>query len=246
VTAASGTERGFENGRRAAGHGDSATLDSPPAGTPAGNDRTAAASGRKAGRSRPAARGGRRRQILEALARELEARPGDHITTAALARAVGVSEAALYRHFPSKARMFEELIAFAEDTVFGFLHRLVTEQPRVADRCEQTILALLSFSERNPGITRILIGDALTGENERLRDRAVRFFERLETELRQWLRTVVLTGSPRLRMGASAAASLLLAYAVGRMTEFVRSGFRSVPTAHWPEIWPALGAALFE
>jgi TetR/AcrR family transcriptional regulator len=193
-----------------------------------------------------APKGDRRRQILEALARELEAHPGDHITTAALAKAVGVSEAALYRHFPSKARMIEELIAFAEEAVFGYIHRAAAEQPQAPDRCEQMVFALLSFSERNPGITRILIGDALTGENERLRDRGAQFFERLETELRQWLRAVVLTESPRLRVAVPAAASLLMAFATGRMAEFVRSGFRSAPTAYWPEIWPALSAALFE
>jgi len=248
VIISAGTKQDIDGGLEEAGrrNGANTISISPDAQQTPGGNRTEEGSRKRVGKAHGGRGGGRRREILEALARELEARPGDHVTTAALARAVGVSEAALYRHFPSKARMFEELIAFAEETIFGFIHRMVTEQPRVIDRCEQMILALLSFSERNPGITRILIGDALTGENERLRDRAAQFFDRLEAELRQWLRTVVLTGAPRLRVGTPVAASLLMGYAAGKMAEFVRSGFRSSPTAYWPEIWPALTAALFE
>lgn len=188
----------------------------------------------------------RRQQILEVLAQELETHPGSRITTAGLARALGVSEAALYRHFPSKARMFEGLIGFAEDTVFGLINRILEDHRPAVDRCEQMLLLLLRFTERNPGIARILAGDALVGENERLRERVAQFFERVETQFRQVLRQAVLTESRRLTISANAAASLLLAQADGRMTEFVRSGFKTTPTAHWEELWKCLSAAMFE
>jgi TetR/AcrR family transcriptional regulator len=198
------------------------------------------------GATRVSSNSSRRQQILEVLARELETHPGSRITTAGLASALGVSEAALYRHFPSKARMFEGLIGFAEDSIFGLIHRILDEHPQAIDRCEQMLLLLLGFAERNPGIARILAGDALVGENERLRERVVQFFERVETQIRQVLREAVLAGSPRLAISVNAAASLLLGVADGRMTEFVRSGFKSTPTAHWREVWPALSAAMFE
>jgi AcrR family transcriptional regulator len=113
----------------------------------------------------------RRQQILEALARELEQAPGQRITTAALARSVGVSEAALYRHFPSKARMFEGLLEFAEEAVFGRVARILEEAGDAPRRCGQILGLVLAFAERNPGITRILLGDALVGETPRLRAR---------------------------------------------------------------------------
>ena len=187
----------------------------------------------------------RRQQILEMLARELETNPGSRITTAGLARALGVSEAALYRHFPSKARMFEGLMSFAEETVFGLITRIMEDQPRAVDRCDHMLRLLLGFVARNPGIARILAGDALVGENERLRERVSQFFERLETQFRQVLREAVLTGSPRLAISANAAASLMLGLAEGRMSQFVRSGFSSDPLAQWEELWPALQSAVF-
>ncbi|MGQ0657235.1 MAG: nucleoid occlusion factor SlmA [Chromatiales bacterium] len=187
----------------------------------------------------------RRQQILEVLARELETHPGSRITTAGLARAMGVSEAALYRHFPSKARMFEGLISFAEDAVFGLFQRIMEEHPDAASRCEQMLLLMLRFGERNPGISRILAGDALMGENERLRERVTQFFDRVETQFRQVLREAVLAEGPRLKLPVNAAAGLLTGFADGRMTQFLRSGFRATPTAHWQEIWPALAAAVF-
>ena len=196
--------------------------------------------------TRASPQSGRRQQILEVLARELESHPGNRITTAGLARAVGVSEAALYRHFPSKARMFEGLIGFAEESVFGLVNRIVAEQPLAIRRCEMILHVLLNFSERNPGITRILVGDALIGENERLRQRVSQFFERIETQLRQILREAVVAETPRLRISVQAAASLLMSIADGRMSQFVRSGFRNLPTAHWQELWPVVAASVFE
>ena len=130
----------------------------------------------------------RRQQILEALAHMLEASPGERITTAKLAKEVGVSEAALYRHFPSKSKMFEGLIEFIEDTLFSRISMIVKEEQQAIVRCEKILSLLLAFTERNPGITRILTGDALAGETERLRTRVAQLFDRFETQLKQVLR----------------------------------------------------------
>ncbi|PKM43655.1 MAG: nucleoid occlusion factor SlmA [Gammaproteobacteria bacterium HGW-Gammaproteobacteria-1] len=187
----------------------------------------------------------RRQQILEALAHELETSPGERITTASLARAVGVSEAALYRHFPSKAKMFEGLIEFLEDTVFGLVNRILAEEKDVVTRCEKIMGVLLGFSARNPGITRILVGDALVGETERLRVRVGQFYDRIETQFKQVLREGELAG--RLPSGAPAAAmaGLLVAAAHGRMAQFVRSGFKRSPLELWEQQWPLLARGLF-
>ena len=119
----------------------------------------------------------RKDQILQALAHMLEAEPGGRITTAGLAREVGVSEAALYRHFPSKAKMFEGLINFVDETVFSRINRILQDTPDALAQTEQILTLLLTFTERNPGITRLLTGDALAGENERLRQRIEQFFD---------------------------------------------------------------------
>src|SRR5690606_23277804 len=134
----------------------------------------------------------RRQQILESLARMLEASPGARITTAALAREVGVSEAALYRHFPSKSKMFEGLIEFIEETIFSRIKLILSEESSALQRIEKILYLLLTFTERNPGITRLLTGDALTGETERLRNRIAQLFERLETQFKQILREAEL------------------------------------------------------
>lgn len=194
---------------------------------------------------RVSANSSRRQQILEVLARELETHPGTRITTAALARAMGVSEAALYRHFPSKARMFEGLISFAEDAVFGLVKQILDERKDAPGRCEHMLLLMLRFGERNPGISRILAGDALMGENERLRERVAQLFDRVETQFRQVLREAVLAEGPRLKLTAHAAAALLTGFADGRITQFVRSGFKAAPTTHFEEIWPVLAETLF-
>jgi TetR/AcrR family transcriptional regulator len=192
-----------------------------------------------------AARPNRRQQILEVFAQELESNPGSRITTAALARAVGVSEAALYRHFASKAKMFEALIDFAEESVFGLINRILVQDQDVLIRCEKIIQLLLGFSERNPGITRILLGDALVGENERLRIRVVQFFERLETQFRQILREANLEQGPRAAGSIEATASHMLAFVEGRMCQFVRSTFTKMPTDHWEDCWQGLKTGLF-
>ena len=160
----------------------------------------------------------RRQQILEVLAQELESNPGSRITTASLARAVGVSEAALYRHFASKAKMFEALIDFAEETVFGLMNRILAQDRDILLRCEKMLQLLLGFSERNPGITRVLLGDVLVGENDRLQARVAQFFERLETQFRQVLREANLeTGAPRTAGSIEATANQLVAFAEGKM-----------------------------
>jgi TetR/AcrR family transcriptional regulator len=179
----------------------------------------------------------RRQQILEALAHELEMNPGERITTAGLARAVGVSEAALYRHFPSKAKMFEGLIEFIEDSIFSLINRILKEEESSLKRCENILSLLLKFSERNPGLTRLLSGDVLTGETERLRTRVSQFYERLETQLKQVLREGEMNKELVLTIPVQAQANLLLAIVEGRIIQFVRSSFKRSPIEHWNNQW---------
>lgn len=186
----------------------------------------------------------RAQQILEALAQQLETNPGKRITTAALAKEVGVSEAALYRHFPSKARMFEALIEFIEDSVFGLINRILEEHSTANARCEHLLTMLLSFSARNPGLTRILVGDALTGEHDRLRVRITQFYDRLETQLKQILREAESKNELPVGHPSTAIANLLLATAEGRMNQFVRSGFQLSPLERWDQQWQLLSINL--
>ncbi|NIR29145.1 MAG: nucleoid occlusion factor SlmA [Gammaproteobacteria bacterium] len=192
-----------------------------------------------------AQRSSRRQQILEALASELESNPGTRITTAHLAHVVGVSEAALYRHFPSKAKMFEGLIEFAEDTVFQRVNRILAEEKSAPRRCEQIVALLLGFAERNPGITRVLLGDPLVGESERLRSRAAQFFGRLETQLKQIFRETEPLGATRKGTPSGAAANLLMAVVEGRMAQFSRSDFQRSPVEGWATQWSLLETSLF-
>ncbi|MDP6375110.1 MAG: nucleoid occlusion factor SlmA [Pseudomonadales bacterium] len=186
----------------------------------------------------------RRQEILEAFVYMLETQPGERITTARLAREVGVSEAALYRHFPSKAKMIEALIAFAEESLFPRVNLILSESAAPRDRCRQILRVLLTFAERNPGFARLLTGDALLGENDHLRGRIRQLFDRLETQLRQVLREDPdRVASARLTAGV--AANLLAAYAEGRITQFVRSEFRTAPTAAFDDQWGALEIAVF-
>jgi TetR/AcrR family transcriptional regulator len=187
----------------------------------------------------------RRQQILEALAQMLEANPGDRITTAGLARQVGVSEAALYRHFPSKTKMFEGLIEFIEETLFTRVNIIISEEPTAARRCEKMLSLLLAFADRNPGITRLLTGDALAGETDRLHQRVAQLFDRFETQLRQVIREAEVREGLRPVLPLPAAANLLLACAEGRISQYVRSGFRRSPTSDWPEQWRFLMQGFF-
>ena len=187
----------------------------------------------------------RRQQILEALAQMLEANPGNRITTAGLARQVGVSEAALYRHFPSKSKMFEGLIEFIEETLFSRVNIILSEEPGAAQRCEKMLMLLLAFTERNPGITRILTGDALAGETERLHRRVAQLFDRFETQLKQVIREAEMREGLRPVIPLAAAANLLMAAAEGRISQYVRSGFKQPPTVDWAQQWQLLMAGFF-
>lgn len=187
----------------------------------------------------------RRDQILQALAHMLEHSPGKTITTARLAKEVGVSEAALYRHFPSKAKMFEGLIEFIEDTLFSRVHRILHEEENAIPRCESVLTLLLAFAERNPGMCRILIGDALAGEVERLRSRVAQVFDRLETQLKQIIREAELKEGLRPTVTTTQAANLLLSVAEGRINQFVRSEFKRKPTDDWAQQWRIIADAVF-
>jgi len=185
----------------------------------------------------------RRQQILEALARQLEESPGERITTAGLAKAVGVSEAALYRHFPSKAKMFEGLIEFIEDSIFGLINRILSEEKSSRVRCEQILKLLLTFSQKNAGMTRLLTGEALTGETERLRLRIAKFFERFETQLKQVLREGEMNAEFKLDISVQALANMMLSLAEGRINQYVRSCFKQSPLENWPEHWRVITLA---
>jgi len=182
----------------------------------------------------------RKEQILQSLARMLETCPNDRITTAALAREVGVSEAALYRHFPSKARMFEGLIKFIEDTLFSRFNRILADENDAEKRCEQVLFLILTFAEKNPGITRIMAGDALAGETERLRTRVAQIYDRIEAQLKQILREAQIREGLKPSVSAVALANLLLAWCEGRMNEYVRSGFQRSPLENWDTQWDYL------
>ncbi len=186
----------------------------------------------------------RKQLILEALASELQKKPGERITTAALAKSVGVSEAALYRHFASKAKMFEGLIEFAEETVFARINQILSDEKETSARCAKVLYLLLGFADRNPGITRILLGDALIGETERLHSRVEQFFARLETQFKQILREASMREGVSVQSPEQCAA-LLLALVEGRMHQFLRTRFRVSPLAGWESQWALLEATLF-
>ena len=179
-------------------------------------------------------------QILQALAQMLETTPGQRITTAKLAAEVGVSEAALYRHFPSKARMFEGLIEFIEDTLLSRINLILENEKESQTRVYNILLLLLTFAEKNPGITRILTGDALQGEQERLRERVQSFFEKLETQLKQVLRERKLREGKNFQSDELTLANFLLAYVEGKMNQFVRSDFKTKPSVQFEKQWPEL------
>lgn len=188
-------------------------------------------------------RGERRQIILETLAQMLEKNQGEHITTAELARAVGVSEAALYRHFPSKARMFEGLIEFIEETLFTRINRILSEESRAEARIHNILFLLLGFADKNPGMARLLYGDALVGETERLRRRVAQIYERIETQMKQILREAEL--NENLRLPVNDVVVLLLAVVEGSITRFVRSEFKSSPVAGWERQWDLLRKSIF-
>jgi TetR/AcrR family transcriptional regulator len=185
----------------------------------------------------------RKQQILECLALMLQSNQGQRITTAKLAAEVGVSEAALYRHFPSKARMFEGLIEFIEESVFSRINLILSDHKETLVRCHHILHVLLIFSERNPGMCRILSGDALMGEHERLRARVHLFFEKLESQFKQVLRERKLREGKSFTIGEQALANLLVAYAEGKINQYVRSNFTKKPSDDFNEQWQFLMAS---
>jgi TetR/AcrR family transcriptional regulator len=184
-------------------------------------------------------RGERKLQILQVLAEMLQQPKGEKITTAALAARIDVSEAALYRHFASKAQMFEGLIEFIENSIFGVANKITAEEDNGLKQLHAMVSMLLGFAEKNPGMTRVLIGDALVNENERLQARINQLHDRLEATLKQCLRVASTQSSDgsavndaMIEKGADPGprANLILCYVIGRWHQFAKSGFKKKPT----------------
>jgi TetR/AcrR family transcriptional regulator len=175
--------------------------------------------------------GERRVQILQALATMLEQPGAERITTAALAARLDVSEAALYRHFASKAQMFEGLIEFIEQSVFTLINQITEREPAGGAQAGRIVAMLVQFAEKNPGMTRVMVGDALVYENERLQQRMNQFFDKVESSLKQCLRGDAEAGATPT-VEAQVRASMLTAFIVGRLQRFARSGFKRTPSEH--------------
>ncbi|OOZ43096.1 nucleoid occlusion factor SlmA [Solemya elarraichensis gill symbiont] len=187
----------------------------------------------------------RKQAILESLAHELAAQSGNRITTASLAASAGVSEAALYRHFASKAKIFEALIEFAEESVFSRINKVLSESQETVARCYGICYLLLAFADRNPGITRLLLGDALTGENERLHKRVEQFFNRLETQLRQVLREAGMRNERESVVEPEVAARFIVDWSEGRLHHYRRSIFTTSPMDGLEQSWALVVKAVF-
>lgn len=175
--------------------------------------------------------GERKLQILQTLATMLEQPKGEKITTAALAARVEVSEAALYRHFASKAQMFEGLIEFIETTVFGLINKIAEQQENGLSQAQAIIVMLLNFAERNPGMTRVMIGDALVNEDERLQLRMNQFVDRIELAIKQALRVAVTQGQAN-EAEVAARANLIAGAVLGHWQRYAKTGFKQNPSAH--------------
>ena len=187
---------------------------------------------RDAGRRTMAAKPGERRlQILQTLATMLENPRGEKVTTAALAAKLDVSEAALYRHFASKAQMYEGLIEFVETTIFSLVNKIQSAEPDGVAQAEQIVSMLLGFAEKNPGMTRVLIGDALVNEDERLQARMNQLYDKLEAALRQSLRIAQMANA--WHGDAYADAAVLFAFVIGRWQLFAKTGFKRLPQDGW-------------
>ncbi|MGB5108418.1 MAG: nucleoid occlusion factor SlmA [Formosimonas sp.] len=188
------------------------------------------------------AKGERRIQILQTLAHMLENPAGDKITTAALARALDVSEAALYRHFASKAQMFEGLIEFIESSLFGLLNQISQSDAPALEQLKKMLHVQLAFAHKNPGMVRVLIGDALTNEHDRLQTRVTQLIERLTATMKQTLRNAALE-SPAWQPAADVGvySELLNAWLIGRWHGYVRSGFSRSPLDGFDDAWQIFG-----
>ena len=185
--------------------------------------------------------GERRRAILHTLAEMLEQPKGEKITTALLASKLDVSEAALYRHFASKAQMFEGLIGFIEETVFSLVNKIQTDETMKDDgmkQIESIVAMLLNFAQKNIGMTRVLIGDALVNEDERLQARMNQLHDRLEASMRQSARLAATSGALHSTLDPNAFANALMAFIVGRWHQFAKSGFKRTPNEMWAAQWP--------
>lgn len=186
--------------------------------------------------------GERKLQILHTLAEMLQHPKGEKVTTAALAARLDVSEAALYRHFASKAQMFEGLIEFIESSLFSVINTIQAEQQSGIKQVELIMSLLLGFAQKNRGLTRVLIGDSLVNEDDRLQLRINQLIDRCEASLKQALR-IAVAGNELLSDDIGSAANMLTCYVVGRWNQFAKSGFTRDPMAHWAVQWPMLCAA---
>ena len=184
--------------------------------------------------------GERRLHILQTLASMLETPKGEKITTAALAAKLDCSEAALYRHFASKAQMYDGLIEFVEQSLFTVINQISSEETEGLRQVEQIVALLLRFAQKNRGMTRVLIGDALVNENERLQTRINALLDKIEAALKQSLRIAATQEKLKPDADFGALANLLRCYAVGRWEQYARSGFTREPLMQWPQQWPML------
>ena len=178
--------------------------------------------------------GERKLQILQTVAQMLEQPKGEKITTAALAARLELSEAALYRHFASKAQMFEGLIEFIEQSVFGLINKITQEEKSGLRQADAIISMLLGFAQKNRGMSRVLIGDALVNEDERLQQRINQLLDRIEATLKQSLRMAATQGEMGAAVDVGARSNLLVCYVIGRWQQFSKSGFARDPLAQWP------------
>lgn len=181
--------------------------------------------------------------ILQTLAGMLEDPKAEKITTAALAARLDCSEAALYRHFASKAQMYEGLIEFIESSLFGVINQIAAEQVQGLQQVEHILAMLLNFAQRNRGMTKVLTGDALVNENERLQLRINQLHDKIEAALKQALRVAATQQQLDATADFGGLANVLLCYIIGRWQQFAKSGFTREPMAHWAQQWPMLYVA---
>src|ERR1017187_4207253 len=186
--------------------------------------------------------GERRLQILQTLATMLESPRGEKIPTAARAARLDVSEAALYRHFASKAQMFEGLIEFIESSLFSVINQIAAEEDSGLRQVELSMAALLRFAQKNRGLTRVLVGDALVHENPRLQARINQLLARLESNLKQSLKVPATQGTLPGNHDSASHADALICHVLGRWLRFVKGGFRDDPLAAWAAQWPLLAS----
>ena len=187
--------------------------------------------------------GERKLQILQVLAAMLEDPKGEKITTAALAARLECSEAALYRHFASKAQMFEGLIEFIENSLFSVINQISSEEAQGLRQVEHLLALLLTFAQKNRGMTKVLTGDALVNENERLQARINQLHDKIEAALKQALRVAATQQQLAASADFAALANLLLCFVIGRWQQYAKSGFTRQPAAQWPQQWPMLYVA---